>query len=105
MNCMIERTERASAVPVWYIVFFFFRSHQAGTSSHRSSRRSKLLAIEAQAEIGLAEGEQVDRHAAGLGGAADVGEGEAAICRAMPAAALRSSKNAWMSSEELPRPT
>ena len=37
MNCMIERTERASLVLVMYIVFFFLRSHQAGAFSHNSS--------------------------------------------------------------------
>jgi hypothetical protein len=37
MNCIFDRTDRASAPPVWYMVFFFLSSHHAGTSSQRSS--------------------------------------------------------------------
>src|SRR5215203_4373924 len=32
MNCISERAERTSPPPVWYMVFFFFSSHQAGVS-------------------------------------------------------------------------
>ncbi|MFO0842600.1 MAG: hypothetical protein U0797_09425 [Gemmataceae bacterium] len=46
MNCISARTDRASAPPFWYIVFFF-NSHQAAASSTRSSCRSRSRRVSA----------------------------------------------------------